>query len=209
MNKPAPPAPDVAAHVFGSGLTLVQEFADQLASEGVVRGLIGPREVPRLWDRHLLNCGVVAAALATGSVADVGTGAGLPGLVWALARPDIEVTLIEPLLRRTTFLEEMVERFGLEDRVTVLRGRAEHVSGVSYDLVTARAVAPLDRLVRWCLPLAMPGGAVWALKGTSAQAELVTALRTIERYGGVHPQITTHGVGVVSTPTIVVEIGKR
>ena len=149
--------PSSAAGVFSSRLPIAEQYADLLASEGVVRGLIGPREVPRLWDRHILNSAVVLPRVPHGAtVADVGTGAGLPGLVWAIARPDLIVTLIEPLLRRTTFLDEAVITLGLNN-VTVQRARAEDVKH-TYDVVTARAVAPLDKLGRWCLPLVREGG---------------------------------------------------
>ncbi len=180
---PAPPA--VLAEVFSADrLDLVLAYADLLATDGVVRGLIGPRETPRLWERHLINCGLLAAALpADATVADVGSGAGLPGLVLAIARPDARVTLIEPLLRRTTFLEEAVERLGL-DNVTVVRGRADAVHGTAtYDVVTARAVAALDRLAAWCMPLVAPDGALLAMKGSSAAEEVAAAEPTTRRLG--------------------------
>ncbi|WP_392391040.1 16S rRNA (guanine(527)-N(7))-methyltransferase RsmG [Nocardioides sp. LHD-245] len=180
---PAPPA--VLAEVFSADrLPLVQEYAELLATDGVVRGLIGPRETPRLWERHLINCGLLAAALpADATVADVGSGAGLPGLVLAIARPDLQVTLIEPLLRRTTFLEEAVAQLGL-DNVTVVRGRADALHGVAtYDVVTARAVAPLDKLATWCLPLVAPHGALLAMKGSSAADEVAAAAETCRRLG--------------------------
>jgi 16S rRNA (guanine527-N7)-methyltransferase len=180
---PAPPA--VLAEVFPADRRdLVLAYADLLATDGVIRGLIGPRETPRLWERHLINCGLLAAALpADATVADVGSGAGLPGLVLAIARPDLRVTLIEPLLRRTTFLEEAVARFGL-DNVTVLRGRADAVHGVAtYDIVTARAVAALDKLATWCMPLVAPDGALLAMKGSSAADEVAAAAATCQRLG--------------------------
>ena len=138
------------------------------------RGLIGPREVPRLWERHLLNCAVLGELLPEGaSLCDVGSGAGLPGIPLALARPDVRITLLEPLLRRTTFLDEVVRQLGLEN-VTVLRGRAEEMVGKlpPVDVVTARAVAPLDRLAGWGLPLLRPYGEMLALKGDTAEQEL-------------------------------------
>ena len=143
----------------------------------MVRGLIGPREAPRLWDRHLLNCAVLGEVVPRGvAVADVGSGAGLPGLVLAIARPDLRVTLVEPLLRRTRFLDEVVDLLGLQAQVEVLRGRAEELAdGRTFDVVTARAVAPLERLARWCLPLVAPGGELVAMKGASAPAEVVEA----------------------------------
>ena len=151
---------------FGAGSAQIQRFAELLATEGVRRGLIGPRELPRLWTRHILNCVVVQGLIARGrSVADLGSGAGLPGVVLAVARPDLSVTLIEPLLRRTRFLEEVTADLELSN-VTVVRARAEELRGrVAFDVVVARAVAPLDRLARWGLPLCMPGGELLAIKG--------------------------------------------
>ncbi|WP_141005140.1 16S rRNA (guanine(527)-N(7))-methyltransferase RsmG [Nocardioides humi] len=179
----APPA--VLAEVFPADrIDLVLAYAELLATDGVVRGLIGPRETPRLWERHLINCGLLAAALpADATVADVGSGAGLPGLVLAIARPDVRVTLIEPLLRRTTFLEEAVARLRL-DNVTVVRGRADAVHGLaSYDVVTARAVTALDQLATWCMPLVAPTGALLAMKGSSAAEEVAAAEETCRRLG--------------------------
>lgn len=191
--------------MFGSSLPMMQRYADVLAGDGVDRGLIGPREVPRLWQRHLVNCGVVAERLPQGvTAADVGTGAGLPGLVWAIMRPDVSMTLVEPLLRRTTFLEEVVAELGLEN-VAVLRGRAEEVKD-SFDVVTARAVAALDKLAKWCMPLVAPGGVLLALKGRTAQEELVAARRTLGRLGASDSVIRTYGA--IEIPTTVVEVSK-
>src|ERR1700761_6495732 len=149
--EPVPPPPAVAARVFGPALPQAVEFASLLATDGVERGLLGPREVPRLWERHLLNCAVVAELVpADAEVVDVGSGAGLPGLVIAMLRPSVQMILLEPMLRRTVFLEECVAALGL-DNVTVHRGRAEDAVGTLHaDVATSRAVAPLDRL----LPLA-------------------------------------------------------
>ncbi len=180
-----PPPPAVLADVFPADRQdLVLAYADLLATDGVVRGLIGPRETPRLWERNLINCGLLAAALpADATVADVGSGAGLPGLVLALSRPDVRVTLIEPLLRRTTFLEEAVDRLGL-DNVEVVRGRADALHGkATYDVVTARAVAALDKLATWCMPLVAPSGALLAMKGSSAADEVAAAEETCRRLG--------------------------
>jgi 16S rRNA (guanine527-N7)-methyltransferase len=171
--------PAEARAVFGPAVDAAAEYARLLATEGSVRGLIGPREVPRLWDRHLLNSAAIAALIPSGArVVDVGSGAGLPGIPLALARPDLSVTLLEPLARRVAFLTECVERLGLE-RVTVVRGRAEEdpvrreLGGA--DAVTARAVAPLDKLAGWCLPLLRPGGVLLAVKGSTAAEELAAA----------------------------------
>ena len=195
--------PSHAAGVFGSRLPLAEQYADKLAGDGVVRGLIGPREVPRLWDRHILNSAVVVPRVPQGaSVADIGTGAGLPGLVWAIARPDISMALVEPLLRRTTFLEETVDELGL-DNVTVVRARAEDVSE-TYDVVTARAVAALDKLGRWCLPLVKPGGVLLALKGRTAEDEVAAATPTLRRLGATSIVVSAYDNGDV--PTTVVEV---
>jgi 16S rRNA (guanine527-N7)-methyltransferase len=185
-------------------------YAEILAGAGVERGLIGPREVPRLWPRHLVNCAVVAeeagALLPVGArVADVGSGAGLPGLVWALVRPDLQVTLVEPLLRRATFLAEVVQQLGVAERVAVERARAEDAIG-AYDVVTARAVARLPQLVGWTLPLTRVGGWVIALKGASAAVELDEAADAIGRLGGGPGRIAEYGVGLVDPPTTAVLI---
>ena len=171
-----PAVPAEAGSVFGPAVDAAAEYARLLATEGTVRGLIGPREVPRLWERHLLNSAAIASLVPVGArVVDVGSGAGLPGIPLALARPDLTVTLLEPLARRVAFLTECVHRLRLE-RVTVVRGRAEEdpirrqLGGA--DVVTARAVAPLDKLAGWCLPLLRPGGLLLAMKGSTAAAEL-------------------------------------
>jgi 16S rRNA (guanine527-N7)-methyltransferase len=196
--------------VFGSALDTARRFAELLATAGVERGLIGPREVPKLWTRHLLNCAVVAELVPDGSaVDDVGSGAGLPGIVLALIRPDLEVTLVEPLLRRATFLGEAVASLGLPN-AHVVRARAEEraAGGPRADVVTARAVAPLDRLAAWCLPLLRQGGTLLALKGERAADELAVARRAIQRYGGAHPRIVTVGGGQVDPPTTVVVVDR-
>ena len=188
-------------------------FESLLADAGVTRGLIGPREVDRLWDRHLLNCAVVADP-ATGlipqgcRVADVGSGAGLPGLVWALARPDISVELVEPLLRRATFLLEAVEQLGLTGRVSVLRARAEDATRgadwAAVDVVTARAVAPLDRLLGWTVPLLALGGRLVALNGASADEELAGARALAVAVGLTDLRVVRCGEGVVDPATTVI-----
>ena len=195
--------PSSAAGVFAGRLPLAERYVDLLTSAGVERGLIGPREVPRIWDRHVLNCAVVVPRVPVGAtVADVGSGAGLPGLVWAIARPDLDVTLIEPLLRRTTFLEEAVEALGL-DRVTVLRARAEEVRE-TFDVVTARAVAPLEKLATWCLPLVRPGGVLLALKGMRAEEEAASSRVSLHKMGATDIVVSSHGD--LQVPTTVVEV---
>lgn len=203
-----PPAPEEARGVFPVGrLALAERYADLLATDGVVRGLIGPREVSRLWDRHLLNCAVLAEAVpADVTVCDIGSGAGLPGLVLALARPDVDVTLVEPLLRRTTFLEEAVRALGLE-RVRVVRGRADALHGKErFDVVTSRAVAPLARLLEWSMPLVAPSGAMVAMKGSSVVDEVEEARVVLDRLGCAEPEILDLGVDSLASTTRAVRV---
>jgi 16S rRNA (guanine527-N7)-methyltransferase len=178
-----PPDPAVVAALFPpERRQLAHQYADLLTSEGVVRGLIGPREVGRLWDRHVVNSALLAPLVPQdASLADLGSGAGLPGLVVAIARPDLTVTLIEPMARRTAFLVEVVQALAL-DTVEVVRVRAEDWQRPErFDVVTARALAPLPRLLRWGLPLVRPGGALLAMKGSSAQEEVTAAAAELER----------------------------
>ncbi|SDS72872.1 16S rRNA (guanine(527)-N(7))-methyltransferase RsmG [Microlunatus soli] len=150
----------------------ISQYVDILRDRGIAWGLIGPREADRLWDRHVLNSVAMTDLIAAGStVIDVGSGAGLPGIPLAIRRPDLQVTLLEPLLRRYNFLVGAVDELGLGDRVTVTRARAEDHDG-RYDVVTARAVAPLPRLLTWCLPLLRPDGELLALKGSTAESEI-------------------------------------
>jgi 16S rRNA (guanine527-N7)-methyltransferase len=262
MAAPLPAAlAGPARTLFGDRLPLAEAYAELLAGPGVVRGLIGPREAPKIWDRHLLNCAVVAELIPSGSsVVDVGSGAGLPGIVLAIARPDLAVMLVEPLARRAVFLAEVVTALDLGDSVTVLRARAEEIpaawrragrnSGrrtaadrrpsvahrsepgslvhpdrsvepeslpvelsdlpvelsVPADVVTARAVAPLDRLAGWCLPLTAPGGRLLALKGATAADEVANTATAVRRLGGSQPVVQQCGTGIVEPPTTVVEI---
>jgi 16S rRNA (guanine527-N7)-methyltransferase len=189
----------------------LRAFADILAAGGVERGLIGPREVPRLWERHLLNCAVVAEPAGglvpeDALVADVGSGAGLPGVVWAIVRPDLTLVLVEPLLRRSTFLAEVVDSLGLSSRVQVLRSRAEDVARagdwVPVDVVTARAVAPWGRLVGWTAPLVRRGGRVVAFKGSSAESEMHEGQSDAERMGLTSVTVLT--LGPADHPTTVI-----
>lgn len=204
VSRETPPAPDVARDVFGARVDRARRYAELLSGPGLERGLIGPREVPRLWDRHLLNCAVVQEAVPAGAtVADIGSGAGLPGLVLALARPDLEVTLVEPLLRRCRFLTEAVEELRL-NRVTVRRCRAEELAGeMSFDVVTARAVAPLAKLAGWTLPLLVPGGVLLALKGETVEAELREAAPTLRTLGATSFTVREFGAGIVDPVTRV------
>jgi 16S rRNA (guanine527-N7)-methyltransferase len=211
VSRETPAAPPGARRVFGvEGLATAERYADLLATEGVLRGLIGPREAPRLWDRHLLNCAILGDVVADGvCLVDVGSGAGLPGLALAIARPDLSVTLVEPLLRRTRFLGEVVETLGLGDRVEVLRGRAEELHGRrTWDVVTARAVAPLERLVRWCLPLAAAGGELVAMKGASAADEVQESWPALRGLGCARPEVAELGTGVLAESTWVVRVAR-
>ena len=200
--------PAEAVGVFGSALDQARRYADLLATDGVTRGLIGPRETGRLWDRHLLNCAVVAELLPPdGRLVDIGSGAGLPGIVLAMLRPSLEVTLLEPLLRRAVFLEECVAELGLAN-ATVLRARAEDkdVAGLAADIATARAVAPLDRLVGWAARLLRPGGQLLAIKGQSAEAELAAAEPVLSRLDVRSAEVLRAGHGRVVSETTVVRV---
>jgi 16S rRNA (guanine527-N7)-methyltransferase len=206
------PAPEVARDVFGDRLPEAIRYAELLAEAGVKRGLIGPREVPRLWGRHLLNCAVLSEIVPEGvMVCDVGSGAGLPGIPLALVRPDLKITLLEPLLRRTNFLQEVVELLGL-DHVTVVRGRAEEVLGTlqPVHVVTARAVAPLDRLAGWGVPLLRPYGEMLALKGDTAEEELRGARAALQKLSVVETSVVQIGQGLVDPPSTVIraEVGE-
>ncbi|WBB77217.1 16S rRNA (guanine(527)-N(7))-methyltransferase RsmG [Micromonospora sp. WMMD1128] len=209
-----PELAEAARALFGDRLDLAAAYAELLATEGVLRGLIGPRETPRLWDRHLLNCAVMAERIPEGaSVIDVGSGAGLPGLVLAIARPDLTVTLVEPLARRVSFLVEAVQQLGLTRTVRVFRGRADEAAAgsrdrepLSADIVTARAVAALDRLAAWCLPLTVPGGRLVALKGASAAEEMTEHAEAVLRLGGGEPELHRCGVGVIEPAATVIEV---
>jgi 16S rRNA (guanine527-N7)-methyltransferase len=173
----------VDAQWLPNTVAALEPYHDVLQTAGIERGLIGPRETARLWQRHLFNCAAIAdpqLGLVPGeaSVIDIGTGAGLPGLVWALVRPDLTVDLVEPLQRRVTFLNETIERLGVADRVRVHNVRAQEVS-IHADVVTSRALAPLDDVVRWSTPLVAPGGSIIALKGARAATELAVAREKI------------------------------
>ncbi len=211
MAETAPPsvdpAPPGALRLFGSRVATATAFTELLASDGVVRGLIGPREVPRLWDRHVLNCGVVESLVpARARVLDVGSGAGLPGIVLAIARPDLDVTLVEPMQRRVTFLTEVVTRLRVSN-VTVVAARAEALHGVrTAEVVTARALAPLSALLPLTLPLVAAGGALLAIKGRSAGEELRRAGRVLARWPGCTAEVVEVGADLVDPPTTVVRV---
>jgi 16S rRNA (guanine527-N7)-methyltransferase len=203
--------PAGAAAVFGARLPLARHYARLLVGPGIERGLLGPREAPRIWTRHLLNCAVITDLLPDGArVVDVGSGAGLPGLALAVRRPDLRVDLVESLRRRVDYLESVVTELGLRDSVRVVHGRAEERMVVDLvggaDWATARAVAPLDRLAQWCLPLLRPGGALLALKGESAAAELEEHRARVRRSGGVAARVIQCGGAAGVEPTVVVAV---
>ena len=206
VSRETPSTPELARRAFSSErLPLAERYVELLATAGVERGLIGPRETPRLWDRHVLNCLAVSSAVPVGAtLADLGSGAGLPGLVLAIGRPDLQVTLVEPLQRRTIFLEEVVEELGL-DRVRVVRGRAEELHGEElFEVVTARALAPLDRLVGWAMPLVGPSGVLLAMKGRSAAEEIEAAGPVLRKFRCAPPELVeVTGPDEVSTATLV------
>ncbi|GAB3220971.1 16S rRNA (guanine(527)-N(7))-methyltransferase RsmG [Glycomyces halotolerans] len=199
---------ETLASVFGDDADRIQQARDYvglLRTVGIERGLIGPREVPRLWGRHVLNSAVIGELIdADADVVDVGSGAGLPGIPLALARPDLWVTLVEPMQRRVHFLEEVVDALGL-DNVEVLRARAEEVSPRGRaDTVVSRAVAPLGKLARWCLPLARPGGLMLAIKGQSAAEEIERDDRQIATAGGGGATVEVCGASKLADPVFTV-----
>ena len=206
-ERVAPRAPAGAAQVFGERLALAERFTAILTDSGVSHGLIGPREVPRLWERHVLNCAVIHPAIPVGvMVIDVGSGAGLPGLALAIARPDLELHCVEPMLRRTNWLSMAVAELELSN-VSVHRGRAEQFWGVlSAPVVTARAVARLAELATWCLPLLLPGGSMLAIRGASAAEELAAERAVLRRLGAVDEVIESFGSGVVDPLTTVLRV---
>lgn len=208
MSEQIPEPPEIAREVFtGDAWFRAEAFAELLAGPGVVRGLLGPREVSRVWDRHLLNCAVVAEAVpADVRLVDIGSGAGLPGLVLAIVRPDITVTLLEPLLRRTVFLQECVEALKLGN-VEVLRGRAEEFVGKrEFDVASARAVAPLDRLLTWSIPLLREGGELLAMKGERAAEELAGAEEQLRSSGVQIAELVSVGHGKVEPPATLIRV---
>jgi len=203
-----PPLPVSAASVFGPALATAEAFADVLATRGVEQGLIGPREVPRLWERHLLNCAVVAELIdgRCQTLVDIGSGAGLPGLVLAMVRPEVAITLLEPMERRCRFLVECVTELGL-DNASVLRGRAEDVARarpLRADVATGRAVAPLPRLAELAVGLVRAGGMVLAIKGMTAREELENAAPVLRRIGANSAEVVRAGQGKVVPATTVV-----
>lgn len=204
--------PEAARTVFGPAFDCAQRYVEILSGAGVERGLLGPRELDRLWDRHVLNSAVVAELLAPEDrIADIGSGAGLPGIPLALARPGLRVTLIEPLLRRSDFLNEVVEELGLN--VTVVRGRAEDPAVRDQvgemDAVVSRAVAALDRLAKWSLPLLRQDGRMLAIKGERAHEEISTHRRALAALGAGDARVVTCGADYVNPPATVVVAQRR
>lgn len=206
-----PATPEVVLRRFGPQAEVLVRYAGWLAGAGTVRGLLGPREVPRLWERHLLNSVALAELLPDGArLVDIGSGAGLPGLAVACVRPDLTVDLVEPLLRRSDFLAEVVSDLALGQHVRVVRGRAEDSAVLdkvgSAQFVTARAVAPLDRLVRWSFPLLRPGGSLLALKGAGAEDELTEHQQFLARMRAEVRGVVECGAELVDPPTRVVHL---
>jgi 16S rRNA (guanine527-N7)-methyltransferase len=202
---PAPP--DAAGTVFGARLDLAQRYAELLADTGVEWGLLGPHEIDRIWDRHLLNCGAVAELIGPGErVVDIGSGAGLPGLPLAIADPSLRVVLVESSLRRSEFLRGTVSELGLD--VEVVRGRAEELSVCERvggcDVVVSRAVAPLDKLTRWSLPLLRTGGRMLAIKGERAPDEVREHRRGMTALGAADVRVVECGANYLSPPATVV-----
>lgn len=189
------------ARIFGDRQDLAVAYHESLATDATTRGFIGPREKPRLWDRHIYNCAVIGEAIPEGArVIDIGSGAGLPGIPLAIARPDLQVTLLEPLLKRSNYL---AEKLGL-DNVTVIRDRAENLGkDAKFDVVTSRAVAPLAKLARWSLPLCKPGGMMLAMKGASASEEIERDKSAIKRAQGERAEIITVGAELEESTTLI------
>lgn len=202
---------DAVESLFAARLPLAQQYHDFLAGPGVERGVIGPREVDRLWERHILNSAAIEAAIEqSASVVDVGSGGGLPGIPLAIARPDLTVTLVEPMMRRTDFLEEFQQESGLS--IKIVRGRADDANVLKdaggADIATSRAVAPLLKLLRWSLPLVRPGGEVIAIKGSSVHDEIARDAKGFKKLGVVDVTVEQCGADILETPTTVVRIRK-
>lgn len=195
--------PAIAASLFGDRIELARQFTADLAREGETRGLMGPLELPRLWSRHVVNSALVAPLLRSGRVGDVGSGAGLPGLVLAIARPDVALVLIEPMERRVDWLTEEADALGL-DNVEVVRARAEDAQlGEPLDQVTARAVSALSKLLPLTAPLLRPGGEFIVMKGARVDEEIAAAQKVIRKLGLQNVAVELLGEGVVPDPTRV------
>lgn len=212
-DDPLPPTPAGATEVFGDRVESAVRYVEILSTAGLERGLMGPRERPRLWDRHVLNSAAASGSLGEGeSVVDIGSGAGLPGIPLALARPDLRVTLVEPLLRRVTFLEEVVDELDLDIRI--LRGRAEEKDVIAEageaDVVISRAVAPLAKLAGWSAPLLRTGGRMVAMKGSSAAEEVERDARALRKLGFDDVRVeTVSAPDAEETRLVIATLGTR
>ena len=208
MTSAPAAAEQVARELYGQTATRIVQYVDILATRGVRHGLLGPKEASRIWERHILNSAALSQLIEPGStVIDVGSGAGLPGIPLAVLRADLRITLLEPLLRRFTFLVEALNELELTERVDVVRARAEHHAGRG-DVVVARAVAPLDRLIGWCDPLRRPRGVLLALKGQNAGAEIGQAAPVLARHR-LAVELVTAQADPRADPTFVVRITDR
>lgn len=199
-----------AESLFGERLSLAERYVEHLGTTGITHGLLGPREVPRMWGRHVLNCAVLGPELpAGGTVADVGSGAGLPGIALALVRPDTDFILIEPMERRIDWLAEVVNDLGLQN-VQLIRARAEEVTDeVMADVVTARAVSALKKLIPLTVPLMADDGELIFLKGRSAEEEIEAAAKAVKRHRLQNPKVHLLGEGLLEQPTTVVRTSRR
>ena len=209
MTETVEAEPAAAAALFGDHLDVARAFTANLAAQGEERGLIGPLELPRLWSRHILNSAIVAPLLLPGRVGDVGSGAGLPGLVLAIARPDVHFVLIEPMERRVAWLTEQTDELGLQN-VTVLRARAEEAKlDEPLDQVTARAVSAFRKLIPLTAPLLRDGGELVLMKGAGAAAEIEAATKEIRKYKVHDPEVVVLGEGVLEDVTRVIRATVR
>jgi 16S rRNA (guanine527-N7)-methyltransferase len=196
------------SELYGGALSTIEAYVSVLATRGVEWGLIGPREVPRLWERHVLNSVAIAGLIGAGAtVADVGSGAGLPGIPLAVLRPDLDVVLLEPKVRRADFLTQAVDELGLGDRVRVIRARAEE-HRATYDVVTCRAVAPLAQLLGWTSRLFLPDGELLALKGASVEDEVAASRRELNKVGAVATVVSVRAHEEAES-TYVVRVRRR